>query len=174
MFHAGRGSRTAKRGAGPSSKAVTVVKDFELLDISLYAAEPEPLHVPLRGGDPPETPVLPEGAVLSIGLTFRLGREIDSLVFEDIRAREGKVLAATRTVLGGFRTGGPYEVRLSPERLPVGRAHRGIYELTGRFTDGEGRELVVARHRLRIVRQPAAHKRWAAAPPAPGPAGALS
>ncbi|MER5311314.1 hypothetical protein ABT034_26395 [Streptomyces sp. NPDC002773] len=147
--------------------------DFTLLDISLYTEEPDRRVVTLRGLDAPETPEIPEGAVLSVGLTFRLGREIEGVAFEDSRVREGKVLATVRTVLGGFRAGGPYEVRLPPERLPVGRAHRGVYELTGRFTDGDGRELTVAHHRIRVVCQPAAHKRWAATM-APGPTRPLS
>ncbi|MEV6248772.1 hypothetical protein AB0M38_21560 [Streptomyces sp. NPDC051742] len=165
------------------------MKDFELLDISLYTEEPDRRVVPLRDPDTPDTPgtrdtpgapdipatpELPEGAVLSIGLTFRLGREIAGVAFEDSRVREGTVLATTRTVLGGFRTGGPYEVRLPPERLPVGRAYRGVYELTGRFTDGDGRELQVVHRRLSVVHQPAAHKQWAASPMAPGPAQPLS
>ncbi|MHA4773458.1 rho GDP-dissociation inhibitor [Streptomyces sp. MSC1_001] len=147
--------------------------DFTLLDISLYTEEPDRRVVTLRGLDAPVMPEIPEGAVISVGLTFRLGREIEGVAFEDSRIREGHVLATVRTVLGGFRAGGPYEVRLPPERLPVGRAHRGVYELTGRFTDGDGRELTVVRHRIRVVCQPEAHKRWAATM-APGPAQRLS
>ncbi|MFF1512211.1 hypothetical protein [Streptomyces sp. NPDC058326] len=148
--------------------------DFELLDISLYTEEPDRRVVSLRAGDAPETPEIPEGAVLSVGLTFRLGREIEGVAFEDSRVREGTVLATVRTVLGGFRTGGPYEVRLPQERLPVGRAHRGVYELTGRFTAGDGRELAVVHRRIRVVCQPAAHKRWAGTTMAPGPGQPLS
>ncbi|MEU2117406.1 hypothetical protein ABZ567_17515 [Streptomyces sp. NPDC016459] len=147
--------------------------DFELLDISLYTEEPDRRVVPLRGLDAPDTPEIPEGAVVSVGLTFRLGREIVGLAFEDSRVHEGLVLATVRTVLGGFRAGGPYEVRLQPERLSVGRVHRGVYELTGRFTDGDGRELAVAHHRIRVVPQPAAYKRRAVTA-APGPAQRLS
>ncbi|GAA3387578.1 hypothetical protein GCM10017752_04240 [Streptomyces roseoviridis] len=146
------------------------MKDFELLDVSLYTEELGRLEVPLRedgpGGDP-EPLTLPEGAVVSVGLTFRLGREIDGVAFEDSRFRDGAVLGSTRTVLGGFRAGGPYEVRLPAERLPVGRAHCGIYEVTGRFTDGGGQELALERHRVRVVHQPAAHKRWVGDAPSP-------
>ncbi|MET9954059.1 hypothetical protein ABZ135_21245 [Streptomyces sp. NPDC006339] len=147
------------------------MKDFELLDVSLYTEELGRLEVPLEetGNDRegPEPLALPEGAVVSVGLTFRLGREIDGVAFEDSRVREGAVLGSTRTVLGGFRAGGPYEVRLPAERLPVGRAHCGIYEVTGRFTDGEGHELALEHHRVRVDHQPAAHKRYVGDPPAP-------
>ncbi|MDV9190011.1 hypothetical protein R6L23_17645 [Streptomyces sp. SR27] len=149
------------------------MKDFELLDLSLHTEEHGRLEVPLPDAGGPGAPraaqpvALPEGAVLSIGLVFRLGREIDGVTFEDTHLRDGRVIAARTTMLGGFRAGGPYEVRLPPERLPVGRAHCGVHEMTGRFTDAEGHELAVEHHRLRIVHQPAAHKRWAPAPAAP-------
>ncbi|MFI8823479.1 hypothetical protein [Streptomyces sp. NPDC053431] len=135
-------------------------KDFELLDVSLHTEELGRVAVPLdhgggHGTGKREPLVLPEGAVVSVGLTFRLEREIDGLAFEDTRMWDGVVLASTRTVLGGFRPGGPYEVRLPQERMPVGRAHCGVYEVTGRFTDGEGRELAVEQHDLRIEHQTA-------------------
>ncbi|MFI8966458.1 hypothetical protein ACIGO8_30595 [Streptomyces sp. NPDC053493] len=145
--------------------------DFELVDVSLYSDELGRVEVPLRDPAGAEPLDVPEGAVVSVGLTFRLGREIDGLVFEDTRSKDDVVLAATRTVLGGFRPGGPYEVRLPPERLPVGRAHCGVYDVAGRFTDGDGRELAVEHHRLSLTHQPAAHKRWVVTPtpPTPGP-----
>ncbi|MBD0708270.1 hypothetical protein BU197_07615 [Streptomyces sp. CBMA291] len=83
------------------------------------------LDVPLRGAEGGGPLVLPEGTVVSVGLTFRLGREIDGLAFEEVRARNGTVLSTARTVLGGFRPGGSYEVRLPTERLPMGQAYRG-------------------------------------------------
>ncbi|MGW0122048.1 hypothetical protein [Streptomyces sp. NPDC003327] len=151
--------------------------DFTLLDVSLYTDELGRLAVPLArlrgGGAEPPTLDLPEGAVLGVGLRFRLGRDVDGLAFEETRTRawalsvEGESLSATRTVLGGFRAGGPYELRLPPERLPVGREGCAVYEVTGRFTDGEGHELARERHRFRVVhRSPASASAPGAAPPA--------
>ncbi|MEU7028413.1 hypothetical protein AB0A60_17180 [Streptomyces sp. NPDC046275] len=128
---------------------------FELVDLSLHTEELGRFRVPLREGTASAPVTLPEGTVINVGLTFRLGREIDGLTLEETRVRDGTVVSTARTVLGGFRTGGPYEVRLPAERLPVGRAHCGEYEVTSRFTDGTGRELVTLRHRLRLVHQPA-------------------
>ncbi|MFJ7070257.1 hypothetical protein [Streptomyces sp. NPDC101115] len=129
---------------------------FELLDVSLYTEELGRLAVPRNDRPEEAEPIaLPEGTVVSVGLTFRLGREIDGLAFEESLAMDGKVLTTTRTVLGGFRTGGPYEIRLPPERLPVGRAHCGVYTVTGRFTDGEGRGLADERYRMRLEHRPA-------------------
>ncbi|MFD5328486.1 hypothetical protein [Streptomyces sp. NPDC127092] len=134
---------------------------FELLDLSLHTEELGRLEVP-RSDRPGEAEpiVVPEGTVISVGLTFRLDQEVDGLAFEESLVMEGKVLATTRTVLGGFRTGGPYEVRLPPERLPVGRAHCGVYTVTGRFTDGDGRDLGEESYRMRLEHRPA---------PKPGP-----
>ncbi|MEV5969560.1 hypothetical protein [Streptomyces sp. NPDC051921] len=132
-----------------------VAKDFTLLGVCLHTEGLGPVEVPLRDTVEREPLVLPEGAVVSVGLTFRLGQEIDGLAFEDTRAWDGVTIASTRTVLGGFRPGGPYEVRLPAERLPVGRAHCGVYEVTGRFTDADGRELAFERHRLMVEHLPA-------------------
>ncbi|MFJ9824263.1 hypothetical protein ACIRSU_07780 [Streptomyces sp. NPDC101160] len=146
--------------------------DFELVDVSLHTEELGTFVVPLLDPEDTEPVELPEGAVVSVGLTFRLGRAIDTVVFEDTRERDGAVLGTNRTPLGGFRPGGPYEVRLPPERLPVGRTHCGVYVVTGRFSDGDDdRELAVERHRIRVTHQPAAHKRWAAAPAPATPPG---
>ncbi|MGW7307311.1 hypothetical protein ACWGI1_17225 [Streptomyces sp. NPDC054835] len=127
---------------------------FELVDLSVYTEELGRLRVVPSGGTGTAPLLLPEGAVINIGITFRLGREVDGLTFEETRTLDGTELPTVRTVLGGFRTGGPYEVRLPPERLPVGRAHCGLYEVTCRFTDGDGRELAALRHRMRLVHQP--------------------
>ncbi|MFE5793145.1 hypothetical protein ACFQ8C_11290 [Streptomyces sp. NPDC056503] len=125
---------------------------FRLLDVSLHTEERGRLPVALGSGSGRAAPlVLPEGSVVSVGLTFRLDREVDGLTFEAERARDGLVLATTRTLLGGFRSGGPYEVRLPPERMPVGRSHCGLYEVTGRLTDGRGRELAREAHHVRLV-----------------------
>ncbi|MFE6105047.1 hypothetical protein ACFVQ4_34585 [Streptomyces laurentii] len=132
------------------------MEDFELLDLSLYVEDGGRLAVPL-GDARAEAPLeVPEGAVVSVGLTFRLGRNIDAVVFEDTRDWDGAPIGTSRTVLGGFRCGGPYEVRLPPERLPVGRAHCGVYGVTGRFTDGAGRPLTEEHHRIRVAHPPPA------------------
>ncbi|MFG3192849.1 hypothetical protein [Streptomyces omiyaensis] len=125
---------------------------FRLLDVSLHTDGRGRLRVALGGGSADTAPLLlSEGSVVSVGLTFRLEREVDGLAFEAERARDGLVLAATRTLLGGFRRGGPYEVRLPPERMPVGRTHCGLYRVTGRLTDGRGHELARESHRVRLV-----------------------
>ncbi|MGW4051398.1 hypothetical protein ACWENA_11250 [Streptomyces sp. NPDC004779] len=123
-----------------------------LLDVSLHTEERGRLPVPLGGGAVEAVPpALAEGTVVSVGLTFRLGREVDALTFEEVCARDGRVLETTRTLLGGFRRGGPYEVWLPPRRMPVGRAHCGLYRITGRLTDGDGRELAREDHHVRLV-----------------------
>jgi hypothetical protein len=136
---------------------------FELWHVRLAPDDRGTGVLPLDGeGDPVE---LPEGGTISVALTFRVGEEVDGLVFEETRRYAGKVIGTTRTTLGGYRAGGPYEVHLPPERLPVGRANCGVYEVTGRFTDSEGRVLGRERHRFRLVHQPAPPE--PAAPPLP-------
>ncbi|MFF6883994.1 hypothetical protein ACFY9F_12490 [Streptomyces sp. NPDC012421] len=136
-------------GAGTDSGTGT---GFSLLDVSLHTEERGRLPVALGGGAADAVPlVLAEGTVVSLGLTFRLGLEVDALTFVEERARDGRVLATTRTLLGGFRRGGPYEVWLPPQRMPVGKAHCGLYLVTGRVTDGRGRELAREDHHVRLV-----------------------
>ncbi|GAA3084639.1 hypothetical protein GCM10017562_63060 [Streptomyces roseofulvus] len=123
-----------------------------LLDVSLHTEEQGRLPVAPVGGGADAVPlVLGEGTVASLGLTFRLDGEVDGLTFEEERARDGRVLATTRTLLGDFRRGGPYEVWLPPQRWPVGRVHCGVYRITGRLLDGAGRELALENHDLRLV-----------------------
>ncbi|MEU7019058.1 hypothetical protein ABZ990_00175 [Streptomyces sp. NPDC046203] len=150
------------------------MQDFELLDVSLYVEELGRLGIPLGGSGAKGPLEIPEGAVVSLGLTFRLGRDIDAVVFEDVREWDGEQIGSTRTALGGFRTGGPYEVRLPPERLPVGRAHCGVYGVTGRVVDGEGHPLAEEHHRIEVAHEPdahgpEAHEPEAHEPKAPGP-----
>ncbi|MFF5449451.1 hypothetical protein [Streptomyces sp. NPDC012888] len=142
---------TAAGGGGEDDHA----GGFELLDVALVSDEIGRLTVPLDGRE--QGPFeLPEGAVVSVALTFRLGRDIDGLVFTDTRLRDGYVVSATQIPLGSYRAGGPYEVQLSAERLPVGRHECATYEVTGSFSDALRRVLCTESHRFRIVHQPRA------------------
>lgn len=122
---------------------------FQLMDVALVSDEFGRVTVDLSL---PEQDVveLPEGTVVGVALTFRTGEEVDGLTFVEERSYEGRTIATARNVLGGFRAGGPYEVQLPAERLPVGRGC-GTYDVTGRFVDAEGRELAHESHRFRIV-----------------------
>ncbi|WP_190344221.1 hypothetical protein [Streptomyces venezuelae] len=126
---------------------------FELVDVALVSDELGRLTVPLDGRDagPFE---LPEGAVVTVALSFRVHREVDGLSFTLNRWREGYLVSSNQIPVGSFRPGGPYEVHLPAERLPVGRAACGVYDVTGIFTDGDGRELSRESHSFRIVHQP--------------------
>ncbi|MFG2116002.1 hypothetical protein ACGFRB_25780 [Streptomyces sp. NPDC048718] len=147
------------------------MQDFELLDVSLYVEELGRLGIPLGDSGAKGPLEIPEGSVVSLGLTFRLGRDIDAMVFEDTRESDGEQIGSSRTALGGFRTGGPYEVRLPPERLPEGRAHCGVYDVTGRVVDGEGRPLAEEHHRIEVTHEPEAHGPRSHGPDATRPEG---
>ncbi|MEU9700437.1 hypothetical protein [Streptomyces sp. NPDC047981] len=144
---------------------------FELMNVALVSDEFGRVTVD-QGAPGQDVVELPEGTVVGVALTFRTGEEVDGLTFVAERSREGRTIATARNVLGGFRAGGPYELQLPVERLPVGRGC-GTYEVTGRFLDAEGHELARESHRFRIVhRRPAdaprtrrRHRRAAAATP---------
>ncbi|MGW1251590.1 hypothetical protein [Streptomyces sp. NPDC002535] len=89
--------------------------------------------------------------MVSIVLTFRLGTDTDGLIFETISVREGEQPVTRRSALGSFRTGGPYEIRLPPERLPLGRGHCGTYDVTARMSDAAGIEHARVKHRFTLV-----------------------
>ncbi|MEU8879274.1 hypothetical protein [Streptomyces hydrogenans] len=143
------------RGSGPGGairSAPGHSPGFRLLDVALHTEEWGRLTVALEGGPDHDEPlVLGEGTKVSVGLTFRSDRAVDGLTYEERRTREGRGPATTRTLLGGFRGGGPYEVWLPPRRMPEGRAHCGLYRITGRLTDGHGRELARVDHHVRLV-----------------------
>ncbi|MET9677678.1 hypothetical protein ABZY68_31980 [Streptomyces sp. NPDC006482] len=126
---------------------------LELLDVAVAsdAWDMRTLSLDTQGGEPV---VLREGAVISVVLSFRVKGAVDGLTLEETRRYEGNVVGTTRTALGGFRTGGPYELRLPPERMPQGRTNWGTYEVTGRFIDPDGRELATEFHRFRIAPGP--------------------
>ncbi|MFG2642040.1 hypothetical protein ACGFYP_13865 [Streptomyces sp. NPDC048370] len=122
---------------------------FQLMGVDLVSDEFGRIAVPLSAKGR-EVVDVPEGTVVGVALTFRTGKEIDGLTFVEERSHEGRVIATDRSVLGGFRPGGPYEIQLSTERLPVGRGC-GTYDVTGRFLDAEGKELARESHSFRIV-----------------------
>ncbi|MFI6417282.1 hypothetical protein ACIBG6_07695 [Streptomyces sp. NPDC050842] len=126
---------------------------FELLDVALASDGwgTRTVSLDTRGGKPV---ALPEGAVISVAFTFQVKGGVDGLTLEETRRYGGQVIGTTRTALGGFRTGGPYELRLPPERMPVARANCGTYEVTGRFIAPDGHELARESHRFRIVPPP--------------------
>ncbi|MFD0267987.1 hypothetical protein ACFVGY_15610 [Streptomyces sp. NPDC127106] len=138
------------------SRATT---DFQLVEMALLTE-----GAGCTGGTPgPERPdpvELPEGAWVTLCLVFRLGRDVDGLTYTETRVRDGTVEEAHETPLGGFRAGGPYEIHLQPERLPMGHAAFGTYEVHGVFTDRRRRPLARTCRRYRIA---------PANVPAPGP-----
>ncbi|MER5737224.1 hypothetical protein ABT117_16290 [Streptomyces sp. NPDC002262] len=143
----------AGSGPGAGTGGSGARAGFRLLDVTLHTEESGRIAVELGSGTEDSEPlVLAEGTVVSVGLTFLLGAAVDGLVFEEEWARDGLAPeATTRTPLGGFRNGGPYEVWLPPRRMPVGRAHCGLYGVAWRLTDGHGRELARERHHVRLI-----------------------
>ncbi|MEW2413159.1 hypothetical protein AB0953_05485 [Streptomyces sp. NPDC046866] len=126
---------------------------FRLVGVALLSEEFGRLDVPLEApadGTVPDPFDLPHGAVVTLALTFRSAVDVDGLVYTETRVHRGQVLSTTRTALGGFRAGGPYEIRMPPERLPNGRAVGNTYEVTGTFSDAAGHELARERHRFRL------------------------
>ncbi|MFF5923784.1 hypothetical protein ACFY8C_36500 [Streptomyces flavochromogenes] len=134
-------------GSGIATRAV------ELTELAFVSDELGTFTVPLDGEAAGLSHELPEGAVVSIALTFRLGADTDGLVFETVRVGQGEEPVARRAALGGFRAGGPYEIRLPPERLPLGRAHCGTYDMTARLSDVAGIEHAQVKHRFTLVRR---------------------
>ncbi|MFD0722873.1 hypothetical protein [Streptomyces globosus] len=122
--------------------------DFELVDMVLLQEEGRPVRI--RPAQQSDTLDLPEGGVVTLSLVFRLGRDVDGLTYTEVRVREGVPGLPCETHLGSFRAGGPYEIRLRPERLPSGHASCGAYEVRGTFTDRRGRLLASAYRRYRV------------------------
>lgn len=124
------------------------------MELTLISDELGTFTVPLEGPDDAITHELPEGTVVSLAMTFRLRADTDGLVFETLRVGKGEEPVARRNVLGSYRAGGPYEIRLPPERLPLGRAHCGPYDVTARMSDAAGIEHARVRHRFTLVPRP--------------------
>ncbi|CAL9344143.1 hypothetical protein SUDANB120_00327 [Streptomyces sp. enrichment culture] len=125
--------------------------DFELVDMVLLQEEGASVRIRVaQHSDTLEPLDLPEGGVVTLSLVFRLGRDVDGLTYTEVRSREGVPGLPCETHLGSFRAGGPYEIRLRPERLPSGHASCGAYEVRGTFTDRRGRLLASAYRRYRV------------------------
>ncbi|MEU2078267.1 hypothetical protein [Streptomyces sp. NPDC013489] len=143
--------RSALSSPSPEGGSELPVRSVELMELTLVSDALGTFTVPL-GGPGRDIPYeLPGGAVVSIVLTFRLGTDTDGLIFETIRVGEGEQPVTRRNALGSFRTGGPYEIRLPPERLPLGRAHCGTYDVTARMSDAAGIEHARVKHRFTLV-----------------------
>ncbi|MFH8576933.1 hypothetical protein [Streptomyces zaomyceticus] len=146
-----RASRSATSYPSPEGRSGLAARAVELMELTLVSDELGTFTVPLEGPGDDIPHELPEGAVVSLTMTFRLGVDTDGLIFETLRVREGEDPVARRSALGSFRAGGPYEIRLPPERLPLGRAHCGTYDVTARMSDAAGIEHARVRHRFTLV-----------------------
>ncbi len=143
----------------PLEEPIGRIQQFELLGVSLQAEGREEIDVPLpvSGGESVAMPraapfALKEGAEIRITLAFRLGTAVEGLKFMDMRQRQGAVVSTSEVLLGGYRPGGPYEVVLPPERLPIGHLARDTYEVTGTFVDSDGHVLGHERHTFVITK----------------------
>ncbi|MFG2899947.1 hypothetical protein ACGFZH_23065 [Streptomyces zaomyceticus] len=154
MPPATRASHSPASRPSPEAGSGLVARTVELTELTLVSDERGTFTVPLEGPGDAIPHELPEGAVVSLVMTFRLGADADGLVFETLRVGEGKDPVARRNLLGSFRAGGPYEIRLPPERLPLGRAHCGPYDVTARLSDAAGVEHARVRYRFSLGRAP--------------------
>ncbi|MFJ6631997.1 hypothetical protein ACIQMR_11460 [Streptomyces sp. NPDC091376] len=134
--------------------------DFELLAVTIQVEGRPDMPVrlapaPERGSEPPPAPlVLREGAEFRVGLKFAVGSGYDlaGLRFIDERTRQGVTVGHQEILLGDYRHGGPYEIVLPPERLPIGHMARDVYQVTGTFVDKEGRVLGCETHSFEITK----------------------
>ncbi|WP_328666006.1 rho GDP-dissociation inhibitor [Streptomyces sp. NBC_00322] len=133
-------------------------REFELLHVTLQAEGHDDLVVALPTSDESEASPQPapfslrEGAEIRITLVFRVGRAVERLKFVDERKRQGAVVGKTEVMLGSFRPGGPYELVLPLERLPIGHLARDTYEVTGTFVDADDNVLGYETHRFEITK----------------------
>ncbi|MER6997924.1 hypothetical protein [Streptomyces sp. NPDC000410] len=137
-------------------------RDFEILAVTIQLEGRPDIPVPLPPADTPEDDwsppaplVLKEGADFRVRLEFRVRSPEDlvGLKFVDERHRRGVPVAHQEIHLGDYRPGGPYEVVLPSERLPMGHVARDVYDATGTFLDGEGRVLGQERHSFEITKE---------------------
>lgn len=133
-------------------------RQFELLGVTLHAEGHEDHVVALPGpGESEAVPKSPpftlkEGSDIRITLVFRTGRDIEGLKFVDVRKRHGAVVGMSEVMLGSYRPGGPYELALPLERLPIGHLARDTYEVTGTFVDAHDNVLGRETHSFEITK----------------------
>lgn len=137
-------------------------RQFELLSVTLHSegcddrvddhvvALPAPGESEAVPKSPPFT--LKEGSDIRITLVFRTGRDIEGLKFVDVRKRQGAVVSRNEVMLGSYRPGGPYELALPLERLPIGHLARDTYEVTGMFVDADDNVLGYETHSFEITK----------------------
>ncbi|WP_351227364.1 hypothetical protein [Streptomyces sp. NPDC002133] len=138
-------------------------RDFELVAVTIQVDGRPDIPVPL----PPESPGDPDGELPQVApLTLRAGTEfrtrlaftvrskhdIEGLRYIDERSRQGVTMTHRETLLGDYRSGGPYEIVLPAEHLPTGHLARDVYEVTGTFVDKEGKELGRETHHFEIIK----------------------
>lgn len=135
-------------------------RDFELLAVAiLVEGHPDmPVRLPApedpRSEPPSEPLVLREGAEFRLRLEFGVGsrHDIEGLRYIDERTRQGVTVGHQEILLGDYRAGGPYEIVLPPERLPIGHMARDTYEVTGTFVDVHGHVLGRETHSFEIAK----------------------
>ncbi|GFH38160.1 hypothetical protein [Streptomyces pacificus] len=137
-----------------------VTSDFELLGMTIQVEGRPDMPVrltPPDGGSagPPSAPlVLREGSEFRVRLEFVVGsgRDLEGLRFVDERTRQGVTVGRQEILLGDYRRGGPYEIVLPPERLPIGHMARDVYQVTGTIADKDGRILGRESHSFEITK----------------------
>ncbi|MEU2159803.1 hypothetical protein QRN89_31425 [Streptomyces chengbuensis] len=139
---------------------MNVTSEFELLGVTIQVEGRPDMPVRLApaqgpGAEPPPAPlVLREGSEFRVRLEFAVGagRDLEGLRFIDERTRQGMTVGHQEILLGDYRRGGPYEIVLPPERLPIGHMARDVYQVTGTFADKEGRILGCESHSFEITK----------------------
>ncbi|AWK12243.1 hypothetical protein SSP531S_37860 [Streptomyces spongiicola] len=139
---------------------MNVTSDFELLSVTIQVEGRPDMHVRLAppedggAGPPPPPLVLREGSEFRVRLEFAVGsgRDLEGLRFVDERTRQGVTVGHQEILLGDYRRGGPYEIVLPPERLPIGHMARDVYQVTGTFADKDGRLLGCESHSFEITK----------------------
>ncbi|MFI8288031.1 hypothetical protein EAO71_33550 [Streptomyces sp. ms191] len=143
----------------PGPTSARAGSGVELIRLSLRFAEPDaPVAVPVApAGEEPDAFPLREGIECRAVVEFQvLGRQATGLRVVDRRLRDGVAVGGREVALGDFRHGGPYELSLPPERLPIGPRARGVYEVRVALVDGGDHVLARRVYRFEITKDGAA------------------